>query len=62
MNLHESWFKCDNKKEVEKFQTMALIKLRETEKRFQRKTESDNIVLMALEIAREILLNIKYEK
>jgi hypothetical protein len=58
---HESWFNCGNKKEVEKFQTTALIKLRDTESKFQRGTESDKIVLMALEIAKEILLNVKYE-
>lgn len=61
MNLHHSWFGCKDIKEVANFQRLALLKLRETEKGFQRNTASDKVVLMAFEIAREILLNVKYE-
>lgn len=62
MNLHNSWLECSNRREVERFQNSALIKLREQEKLFRRGTKTDAIALGVLELAREILLNLKYEK
>jgi hypothetical protein len=62
-NLHESWWECwDYISGAKKFQNLAIECIREQEKRFQRGTEPDKLVLQSLELAREILLNLKYKE
>jgi hypothetical protein len=46
---------------AKKFQNLAIKCIRKQEKRFQRGTEPDKLVLQSLELAREILLNLKYK-
>ena len=61
-NLHESWAECwDYISGAEKFQNLAIECIREQEKRFQRGTETDKLVLKSLELSREIILNLKYK-
>ena len=62
-NLHESWWKAwDYINGAKKFQSLAIESIKEQEKLFQRGTEPDKLVLQSLELAREILLNLKFKE
>lgn len=61
-NLDKSWTEAyDYLAGAHKFQYLAIKKIRETELRFQRGTEPDKLVLQSLELAKEIILNLKLE-